>query len=188
MFDNVPDGLLMSESDHMEPMRAEDRESNDVFVAYHLALGRKIQSRIISEFSQPILDRSRQPALDNLRSQFCQELEEWQASIPVGVPVDDKSGYGGRNWFRMVAYYSVLGLVSDLKDDIRQSVGAKAIIACCNACIAFRDIQKSRQIAQTWLSVGLIILLLICLLTSCVGPFTVSSRSNNFVLLLGHTI
>jgi hypothetical protein len=86
-----------------------------------------------------------------MRSRFCQELEEWQASIALP---SDKPGYGGRNWFRMIAYYSVLGLVSGLNDDLRQAVGAKVVVACCNACITFQQIQRSRQIAQSWLAVS----------------------------------
>ncbi|KAH8894522.1 hypothetical protein GQ53DRAFT_804783 [Thozetella sp. PMI_491] len=88
-------------------------------------------------------------ALDRMRSQFCQELEEWQASIPMPT---DKPGYGGRNWFRMIAYYSVIGLASGLNDDIRHALGAKTVVACCNACITFQQIQRSRQIAHSWLA------------------------------------
>lgn len=87
-----------------------------------------------------------------MRSQFCQELEEWQAAIPMP---NNKPGYGGRNWFRMIAYYSVLDLVSGLQDDLRQAVGAKVVVACCNACITFQQIFRSRQIASSWLAVSI---------------------------------
>ncbi|ETS84339.1 hypothetical protein PFICI_02364 [Pestalotiopsis fici W106-1] len=126
-------------------------EKSEVCVAHHLTYGRKIQSRIISTCSSPSLGPSTsQLALDRMRSQFCQELEEWQASIPMPT---DKPGYGGRNWFRMVAYYSIVGLASGSNDEVRHAVGAKAIIACCNACITFQQIQRSRQIAHSWLAV-----------------------------------
>jgi hypothetical protein len=151
MFANIPKAGWDSHTEvGNNDLVALTGEEEDVSCAYHLTNGRKIQSRIITTFLNPALGQSTQLALDRMRSQFCQELEEWQASIPV---TQDKPGYGGRSWYRMVAYYSVLGLVSG-SDDIRQAVGAKAVVACCNACITFQQISRSRQIAPSWLAVS----------------------------------
>ncbi|KAL4967093.1 fungal specific transcription factor domain-containing protein [Aspergillus stella-maris] len=158
---SISDDFITVEARHFQKVKQDEQttllngEDDDVSCALHLTAGRKIQSRIITTFYTSTSKRSTDQALDRMRSQFCQELEEWQATV---MPMtEDKPGYGGRNWFRMIAYYSLLGLVSGYNSTLsngRQAVGAvgRTVVACCNACITYQQISRSRQVAPSWLA------------------------------------